>query len=136
MSLFRKDLKKGAKNVLKKGWRYYEDQREASNYIDSIINGKWEVLRFTPSRNNEDHDEYSDFRAKNSHKVIGQEFDYVAVIIDENFEYDVKGNLTYRSYTYYQAVKMLFQNVTRARKKLKIILINNPEILDRCLCIL
>jgi anti-anti-sigma regulatory factor len=36
----------------------------------------------------------------------------------------------------YMPHKMLFQAITRARKKLKLIIVNNPEILERCMEIL
>lgn len=74
----------------------------------------------TPSQyNNEHHESYSEVACKNSHRVIGQEFDNVAVVIDEYFSYGASGKLVYTSQTYYDSVKVLFQNITRTRKKVK-----------------
>ena len=102
--------------------------------MDSV---EWEVLRFTPSQySNEHHEKYSDDSKKSSHNVIGQEFDSVAVTIDKYFSYSENGELIYRGKAYYYPVKMLFQNITRTRKKLNLVIIDNEEILGRCVSIL
>ncbi|MNT98610.1 hypothetical protein D3C72_2412330 [compost metagenome] len=68
--------------------------------------------------------------------MIGQEFDNVAITIDRFFSYDAKGELSYKGGTYYHASKMLFQNITRARKRLNIVIIDNEEVLNRCVEVL
>lgn len=116
---------------------YFTDSANVKNYLSLIASEGWEVLRLTPSRfNTEHHESYSQVYSQNSHRVIGQEFDNVAVVIDEFFMYDSSGLLTYRSKTYYDSVKMLFQNITRTRKKLKLIIIGNQQVLNRCLTVL
>ncbi|MDH5889163.1 DNA/RNA helicase domain-containing protein [Vibrio splendidus] len=116
---------------------YFTDANTVKNYIRLISNEGWEVLKLTPSQyNKEHHESYSDVYSKNSHTVIGQEFDNVAVVIDEYFSYDANGMLSYKSRTYYDSVKMLFQNITRTRKRLKLIIIGNKQVLNRCLNIL
>ena len=116
---------------------YFTDLSNVKSYLSIITNEGWEVLRLTPSRfNNEHHESYSQLSSKNSHRVIGQEFDNVAVVIDEYFSYAPSGLLTYNSTTYYDSVKMLFQNITRTRKKLKLIIIRNQQVLNRCLSVL
>jgi hypothetical protein len=116
---------------------YFQTLEDAKQYLDDLDKDKWEVLRFTPSQyNNEHHEKYSDAEAKTAHKVIGQEFDAVAIAIDQYFKYDQAGDLIYVGGTYYASVSMLRQNITRARKRLNIVLINNEPILTRCLGIL
>jgi hypothetical protein len=116
---------------------YFTDITNVKDYIRLISNDGWEVLKLTPSQySNEHHESYADMYSKTSHRVIGQEFDNVAVVIDEYFSYDNTGLLTYNSRTYYDSVKMLFQNITRTRKRLKLIIIKNQQVLDRCLSIL
>jgi len=118
-------------------FNYFKSLEEARNYINTLDALEWEVLRFTPSQyNNEHHEKYSDVSNKSSHNVIGQEFDSVAVTIDKYFSYDEDGNLVYTGNAYYYPVKMLFQNITRTRKKLNLIIIDNEEILGRCASIL
>lgn len=116
---------------------YFSELNSVKDYIQVISNDGWEVLKLTPSLyNSEHHESYSDVSSKNSHAVIGQEFDNVAVVIDEYFFYDGAGELKYKSTTFYDSVKMLFQNITRTRKRLKLIIICNKEVLNRCLSIL
>ncbi|RZH99422.1 ATP-binding protein, partial [Staphylococcus condimenti] len=59
--------------------------------------------------------------------IIGQEFNKVAVILDEGFQYK-NGYLGYYGEYYYNPRQMLFQNLTRAREKIKIIIINNIDL--------
>ncbi len=127
-------------NVKSKGeveFNYFNNIYDARRYLILLSTNRWRVLEFTPSQyKNEYHKKYSCFFGETSHSIIGQEFDNVAIIIDELFSYNKDGDLFYRGRTYYDAVKMLFQNITRTRKKLKIVIINNGEILNRCLKIL
>lgn len=111
---------------------YFLDIDSAKNYINGL-NKQWKFIQFTPSQyNHEFHEEYklSDIT---SHSVIGQEFDNVVVVVDQYFTYNQDGRLSYKNKTYYNAPKMLFQNMTRVRRKIKIIFINNDEVFDRCL---
>lgn len=115
---------------------YFKHIEDAKYYINSIDTREWEILRFTPSQyNNEHHEQYSEISCETSHKIIGQEFDSVAVMIDKFFSYS-EGELIYRGKTYYDPVKMLFQNITRTRKRLKLVIIDNEELLNRCVSIL
>lgn len=69
----------------------------------------WEVLQLTADiREQNYHARYLDRTNYVSHRVIGQEFDNVAVIIDDYFHYNIIGDLTYRVTSYYNAEKMLF----------------------------
>ncbi|MCM2317864.1 MAG: DUF2075 domain-containing protein [Pseudomonas sp.] len=116
---------------------YFGSVEDAKGYLDGLDESKWEVLRFTPSQyNNEHHEAYSGAVNKTSHQIIGQEFEGVAVTIDRFFYYNMDGELDYSARTYYDPPKMLFQNITRSRKKLNLVIIGNTELLDRCIAIL
>lgn len=116
---------------------YFKNMDDAKSYLGSLDCKEWEVLRFTPSQyNNEHHEKYSEISKKTSHKVIGQEFDGVAVTIDKYFSYGEGGELVYRGRAYYSPVKMLFQNITRARRRVNLVIIDNEELLNRCMHIL
>lgn len=116
---------------------YFDNIEDAKAYLNSLDDAEWEVLRFTPSQyNNEHHEKYFDPRSKTSHQVIGQEFDGVAIALDKFFQYNGTGDLTYNGDAYYEPTKMLFQNITRARRRLNLVLIQNQALLDRCLAIL
>lgn len=116
---------------------YFSTTDDAKIYLDGIDKGKWEVLRFTPSQyDKEHHEKYSDASKKTSHEVIGQEFDGVAITIDNYFSYSDSGDLIYTGNAYYDPPKMLFQNITRSRKKLNLVIIGNEKLLNRCIAIL
>lgn len=116
---------------------YFNNDDDTKEFLETLSNQNWEVLRFTPSQyNNEKHEKSALPTAETSHRVIGQEFDNVCVIIDQCFFYNEDGKLQYNCKSYYHPVKMLFQNITRTRKKVHIVIINNSEILNRCLTIL
>lgn len=116
---------------------YFNSTEAAKNYLEALDKTKWEILRFTPSQyRNEHHEKYSEASSRTSHKVIGQEFDGVAVTIDSFFSYDEEGKLIYNGNAYYAPHKMLFQNITRTTKKLNLVIIGNEELLNRCITIL
>lgn len=116
---------------------YFDNIDDARDFIMSLNTSEWEILKFTPSQyKNEHHEKYSHTSNKASHGVIGQEFDSVVVTVDSFFYYNQNGDLKYSGNTYYNPVKMLFQNITRTRIRLNIVIINNTEILDRCVSIL
>ncbi len=116
---------------------YFKDLNDAKSYLYSLDEDHWEVLKFTPSMHTKEHHmEYLIDSKKASHAVIGQEFDGVALVIDDLFQYDEGGKLGYKGQTYYDAEKMLFQNITRTRKRLNLVIIDNEELLDRCVSIL
>lgn len=115
--------------------RYFNRLEDAKYFLSSLDKSEWEVLRFTPSQySKEFHASYSQI-GQVSHAVIGQEFEGIALIVDQFFTYNDDGNLIYNNNSYYLASKMLFQNLTRARKRLLIIILKNEELLTRCLSI-
>ncbi|WP_010223479.1 DNA/RNA helicase domain-containing protein [Pseudomonas donghuensis] len=116
---------------------YFNSLEDARSYLATLDECGWEVLRFTPSQyGNEHHEKYCAVAKKTSHRVIGQEFDSVAIPIDQYFSYNSDGELYYKGSAYYNMTKMLFQNITRARKRLNVVIIGNQEILNRCMSVL
>lgn len=116
---------------------YFEHSDLAKEYMKVLSEENWKIIRFTPSLfNTENHKKYALAGTETSHEIIGQEFDNVVVVIDNYFSYNKEGKLQYYSKSYYHPKKMLFQNLTRARKKLHLIIIRNEEVLNRCLDII
>ena len=82
---------------------------------------------------------YNSFcQGRNTHTVIGQEFEKVVMLIDCSFAYDQDGKLRAiehpnPNYLYRQ---LLFQGVSRVREKLAIIVIDNPDVFAKVLSIL
>lgn len=112
---------------------YFSNVEEALLHIDYLERDDWKVVNYTPSQyNSEPFDEYALENGDSAHYVIGQEFDKVAVIIDQHFYFNSEGYLDYSVRTYYHPVNMLFQIVTRTRKKLHLIFVKNEELLGYC----
>lgn len=96
----------------------------------------WKIPRYTPGTHSTFcYEEYGTVEEESAHAVIGQEFDKVVAIIDNNFGYDEGGKLIANN-RYYSQRQMLYQILTRTRQKLYIIILNNEPMLKRCLEIL
>lgn len=145
--LFKKNEKIEPYNCSNVILNYFENNDEALTYISFLRDYSWKHINYTPQNNMTfPYHLYNSAEEKdNSHKVIGQEFDNVIVVINSSFCYS-NDNLSVKKFTikargtevepYYNPVKMLYQNITRVRKKLNVIIVNNPEIFERCVQIL
>jgi ATP-dependent Clp protease ATP-binding subunit ClpA len=137
MALFDKKKNSHHHNMENIELNYFCSVNDAKIYLDSLCCQNWEVIRFTPSQyDKEHHTEYSSLDNQTSHNVIGQEFDNVVVVIDQFFSYSNNGELIYKGGAYYDPVKMLFQNITRTVKRLNLVILNNIELLNRCISII
>jgi hypothetical protein len=116
---------------------YFSDYSDAKNYLGILNKKDWKIINYTPSRYHSYPCEKTNIYFEDSaHKVIGQEFDKVVAVVDEHFCYNQHGKLATKYRGYYHVTKMLFQILTRTRKKLSIIIISNEELLEKCLEIL
>ena len=70
--------------------------------------------------------------------MIGLEFDAVLVMLDDHFHYDENGKLvgTPHPNPDYLYTQLLYQNVSRAKEKLCIIVRENPELFRELLWII
>lgn len=121
--------------------QYFSNSKDAKKYMRILSKQGWEIINYTPSRYTPfPYDRYQYiYNDNNAHKVIGQEYDNVVAVMDKYFYYRDDGLLSTRNWPcrpYYHPTKMLFQILTRTRKKLCIIIINNEPILIKCLKIL
>ena len=121
----------------------FHDRSHVRGMLQYLHNAGWEVLQYTPSKDGRyfQYENYELPNASSAHAVIGQEFDNVATVIDETFYYADDGELLSRNLpdktpNFYPQEKMLFQILTRTRKKIALIIVNNIPILNRCLEIL
>lgn len=111
---------------------YADTTREADIITNQYERKGFVHITFTPSKyksNSIDH--YSN--CINTHHVIGQEFDNVLVVLDGNFLYSEKGELEARTHPNpdYIFPKLFYQNISRAREKLCIVVLNNKELFDK-----
>ncbi|MDO6657866.1 ATP-binding protein [Anaerobacillus sp. 1_MG-2023] len=117
--------------------RYFENMQTAKEYSVVLRRDGWKFINFTNSLHNIDPFDDSIIHGieENAHKVVGQEFEKVGVIIDQHFYYE-NGRLMGTNQSYYHSTKMLFQILTRAKKKLCLILVNNEDMLSNVLLFL
>ena len=136
--LFNKDRPIEKLNYSNIELNYFDDYQEATSFLLQLKSEDWKIINYTPSTYQklpyEAHKVENEY--DNAHTVIGQEFDNVVAVIDEYFYYDGDRLSTGNYMPYYLPTKMLFQIVSRTRIKLNIVIINNQEILSRCLGIL
>ncbi|KAA1039065.1 DUF2075 domain-containing protein, partial [Macrococcus equipercicus] len=117
------------KQVIKKVTiEYIIEDENVMNFIQALEEKDWVYIPFTRSRDNISYHRYCYHNDHlNSHRVIGQEFDKVVVILDSSFYFDVN-NISYRGDAYYLPRQMLYQNMTRAKEQLKIVIVNNFDL--------
>lgn len=119
---------------------YFTNPNRVYKYIQKKEKEDWKYIQFSNSNYNPvPYNKYqgtaNDF---NSHHAIGQEFENVIVVIDSSFYYK-KGRLVSNGYTGgtgYDMGKMLYQNITRVRQKLKVIVLNNELVFETVLSII
>lgn len=116
---------------------YAADNQDAMNHVAYLKYLGWEHIYLTTStRETEPLDNIRFGSTNSAHQSIGQEYDNVVVVIDENFYYPPTQKLSYRSSYYYNPLETLFQAVTRTRKNLTFVIINNQEVYQNCLKII
>lgn len=116
---------------------YFKDSKEALPLLINLHDDGWHVPNYTPGKTKPFfYERYKILEEDCAHSIIGQEYDNVVAVIDNNFEYNNDGIIISIRNSFYSQKQMLFQIMTRARKKLYLVIINNEIILNRCLEIL
>lgn len=111
---------------------YCADDTVALQYLEEECK-EYKVLMYTGGKKPEgclypfEHDK------ENAHRVIGQEFSNVAIPINSSFYYEKRGEayILKAKDRAYASVKMLYQNLTRAKDKLKLVVVGNKPLFDR-----
>lgn len=116
---------------------YFNNETDGIKYAKTLI-PSWNVLTYTTSNYDDEYNKiFKSLEFQNQHTVIGQEFDNVAFFMGKVYYYDndhLKVKLEEESY--YPTRLGLFENITRTRINLKIIVCNNSEVFGKCLEIL
>ncbi len=119
---------------------YFKNFRSAYQYLETNVD--YSFVRYTPSRYypNPQINLLSGLKScvGAAHEVIGQEFDNVSVMIGRTFYYSDNGKLCSNTVERnpYNFLGMLYQAVTRAKKKLEIIVVNNPSVYKELVAII
>lgn len=116
---------------------YCESVPQVLSTLEMLKARGCKVPMFTPnasaSHPRNDYEDWFLSTELSAHEVIGQEFDEVAGLISPNMAYEPEGKLVSSKSYYYIEDRMLYQILSRARKKLHIVVFKNQVMLRRCL---
>lgn len=125
-------------NLIKKDYKdislyFTEDNTDATCYIEHLKTLGWEHIYLTNNVYKQEALGLVPFSARtNSHEVIGQEYDNVVITLDDQFYYTNHEKLSCKEEAYYNPVDTLFQAMTRTRKKLTFVIVNNESVYEKC----
>lgn len=109
--------------------QYFSNLSDAMEYVNMLRRQGWKAINNNNQGNQEDI----------AQGIIGQEYDQVVAMLDSHFYYDKEGRLSTKGWQeppHHNPTKILFQIVTRTRKRLSIVIVNNEEVLGQCLRVL
>lgn len=112
---------------------YFNNRSNASSYLRYLTNQDFISIELneylTKSTKSLKRESVSRFSLP-VHNVTGQEYDNVVVTLDNHFIYNEDGELTsdYNEYYPYNENRAIYQSLTRVRKKLVILVYDNPEL--------
>lgn len=111
---------------------YEPDQVKAVELAKTSTIMGYEFISYTPSRLVDTLDYQKTNR--NTHDVIGQEFDKVCMILNDFFSYDNRKKLQARQHPCpdYLLIKLLYQGLTRARNEI-LLIVTTEELLENVL---
>ena len=128
------------KNEIRKSNRikiyYSRNDKHSSNLIKELEVQGYKYIKYTPSNFKLSHMDKMP-SSVNSHQVIGQEFDKVVLIINNDFFY-YKNVLIAKQHPNpdYIYTKLLYQSATRAKNNLALIVQENNDVLKELLNLL
>lgn len=120
--------------------QYFSSKEATKGYLQYLRNEGWKIIDYTLSDYIDDPDNDHSLHAQgHTNDSIGQELDNVVAVIDEYFFYKANNKLSSNDtekQSNYFPTKMLYQNISRTKKKLHIVVVNNSEVLKKILNIL
>ncbi len=116
---------------LKIKYCYLDDQKYVFSMILDLIKSGYRYIALTPEKRKLPFNFYNYPGTDKVHEIIGQEFEKVVFVVNENFTYNADGNLTLTGINfdpYYRIDNMLHQIITRAKENIYVIVVKNKEI--------
>jgi hypothetical protein len=130
--LFNLRYMKYCKNTDNISIHYFASINQAREFAEGMEHEGWQVIDYTNQNfNGEAIQKMKLYRGLNAHRVLGQEFDKVLVLVGSTFYYDNQNSIAVRTANYYDPERMLYQSVTRARKQIMLLIVNNPEFMTK-----
>lgn len=111
---------------------YFKDINQARGFADGLEHEGWQIIDYTGQNFNGAAIQRMKLnRGLNAHGVLGQEFDKVLVLVGSIFYYNDNNSLAIRSANYYDPERMFYQSVTRARRQIMLLVVNNAEFMSK-----
>lgn len=130
--LFKLDYMKYCKNTDNISIHYFDKIRQARGFAEGMECEGWQVIDYTGQNYNGHVIEKMKLRrGLNAHGVLGQEFDKVLVLVGAAFYYNTNNSIAVNEANYYDPERMFYQSVTRARKQIMLLVVNNPEFMTK-----
>ncbi len=129
-------------NLLKNDYKditlyFAKNIKDAEQYITYLKSLGWHHIYLTNSLHTREPLDDVVFSSQiSSHQAIGQEYDNVVVTITKHFYYTTELKLSYNAKYYYNPLETLFQAITRTRKHLALVIIDNEEVYKNCIRII
>ena len=130
--LFNLDSMKYCKNTDNISIHYFDNIKQARGFAEGMECEGWQVIDYTGQNYNGHAIEKMKLRrGLNAHGVLGQEFDKVLVLVGAAFYYNTNNSIAVNEANYYDPERMFYQSVTRARKQIMLLVVNNPEFMTK-----
>lgn len=126
--LFNLEYMKYCNNIENISIHYFRDINQARGFAEGMEHEGWQIIDYTGQKYNGKVIEKMKLnRGFNAHSVLGQEFDKVLVLVGSTFYYNHQNRIAVRKANHYDPERMLYQSVTRARKQIMLLVVNNSE---------
>ncbi|MRR01024.1 ATP-binding protein, partial [Bacillus anthracis] len=130
--LFNLEHMKYCRNTKNISIHYFDEISQARGFAEGMENEGWQIIDYTGQNfNGEAIRRMQLNRGLNAHGVLGQEFDKVLVLVGSTFYYDNQNSIAVRKANYYDPERMFYQSVTRARKQIMLLVVNNVEFMTK-----
>ncbi|EGO6029283.1 AAA family ATPase [Enterococcus faecalis] len=108
---------------------YFSSIESAKDFANEMTNEGWQVIDYTAQKYGGHFIERMKLDIGPSvHGVVGQEFDNVLVLLGDIFYYGTDNRLTVRYSNHYDPERMFYQAITRSRKKIMLVVVNNNKL--------
>lgn len=113
---------------------YFDDLRQAVDFSEGMENEGWQIIDYTKQNHKGAQIQKMLLnRGLNAHGVLGQEFDKVLAVVGPTFYYTDQGGLAVSEANYYDPERMFYQSITRARKQIMLVVVDNPSFMSKLL---
>ena len=130
--LFNLDNMHQCRNTNNISIHYYKKITDARSHAETLESEGWQIIDYTEQRyRGERINEMRLFKGLNTHNVLGQEFDRIVVVVGPSFYYNSDNSIAVRDANHYDPERMFYQSITRARKEITLLIVNNHSFMGK-----